>query len=242
MIALALDTSGDVASVALVRHEDDRREVIGSEVLGSGMRHGVDLFPALARLLKDAAVAPRDVGLVAVGTGPGSYTGLRVGITAARAFAYAAGAELLGVPSCDAWAAATSIDAGPSSDTSPSIAKRPLAVVLDARIRAVYLATYEAVHGAWTRRGGPELLEPAAAAARVPADAVLVGDGVAAYADAFAGRAASASPTRADASHVARIALSRLARGEHDAIETVVPLYLRKTEAELKLERRTNGR
>jgi len=226
MIALAMDTSGDVATVALVRHEKDRRDVLGAEVLATGMRHGVDLFPALERLLRGAAVSPRDVGVVAVGTGPGSYTGLRVGITAARAFAYASGAELYGVPSCDAWAAATPIDA------------RPLAVVLDARIKAVYLATYEAVAGVWTRRDGPELLEPAVAAARAPADALLVGDGVAPYADAFGGRAAAAAPTRAEASHVARIALARLARGEHDPIETVVPLYLRRTEAEIKLEGR----
>jgi len=229
VIALALDTSGDVATVALVRHEDDRRDVLGSEVLSSGMRHGVELFPALERLLKGASISPKDVGLVAVGTGPGSYTGLRVGITAARAFAYAVGAELLGVPSCDAWAAATPIDV------------RPLAVVLDARIRAVYVATYEAFDGSWTRRTGPELLDPTEAAARLPKDALIVGDGAAAYAEAFAGRVAATTPTRADAPQVARLALARLARGEHDAIETVVPLYLRKTEAELKLEKRTHA-
>ena len=229
MIAMALDTSGGEASVALVRDEPGVREVLGAEVLGSGMRHGVDLFPALKRLLERAAVAPRDVRLVAVGTGPGSYTGLRVGITAARAFAYAAGADLYGVPSCDAWAAATPLDT------------RPLAVVLDARIKAVYLATYEAVGGAWSRRGGPELLEPDAAASLIAANAVLVGDGVAPYAAAFSGRLASAAPVRADASDVARIALSRLARGERDAIESVVPLYLRRTEAELKREGRAHG-
>lgn len=225
MIALALDTSGDEASVALVREDGSGREVLGSEVLASGMRHGVELFPALERLLRGASIAPRDVNLVAVGTGPGSYTGLRVGITAARAFAYAADAELLGVPSCDAWAAATPPDG------------RPLAVVLDARVRAVYLAVYESANGLWVRREGPELLAPAAAATRVPDEALVVGDGVKPYAEAFAGRAfAPTSPTRADASQVARLALSRLARGEHDAIDAVVPLYLRKTEAELRQE------
>jgi len=229
MIALALDTSGDEASVALVREGAGACEVLGTEVLGSGMRHGVDLFPALDRLLRRASVAPRDVGLVAVGTGPGSYTGLRVGVTAARAFAYAAGAELLGVPSCDAWAAAAPLDA------------RPLAVVLDARIRAVYLATYEAAGGAWTRRFGPELLAPAAAAARIAEGSIVVGDGVAPYSEAFAGRVAAATPRRADAAHVAGIALARRARGERDAIDAVVPLYLRKTEAELKLEGRADA-
>jgi tRNA threonylcarbamoyladenosine biosynthesis protein TsaB len=221
MITLALDTSGGEATVALLRDAPGGRELLGTEVLSTGMRHGVDLFPALERLLRGAAVLPRDVGLVAVGTGPGSYTGLRVGITAARAFAYAAGAQLLGVPSCDAWAAATPLDA------------RPLAVVLDARIKAVYLAVYEAAGGSWTRRAGPELLGPAVAAARIPADAVVVGDGIAPYADAFAGRSAAAS-------HVGRLALGRLARGERDAIDAVVPLYLRKTEAELKREGRAD--
>jgi tRNA threonylcarbamoyladenosine biosynthesis protein TsaB len=229
MITLALDTSGGEASVALVRDAPGGREVLGSEVLGAGMRHGVELFPALERLLRRASIPPRDVGLVAVGTGPGSYTGLRVGITAARAFAYAAGAQILGVPSCDAWAAAAPLDA------------RPLAVVLDARIRAVYLAVYEAVGGSWTRREGPELVNPAEAAARIPADAVVVGDGVAPYAEAFVGRRAAEAPSRADASHVARLALGRLARGERDAIDAVVPLYLRKTEAELKREGRTDA-
>ena len=230
MIAMALDTSGGEASVALVRDEPGLREVLGTAVLPTGMRHGVDLFPALQRLLEDASVAPRDVRLVAVGTGPGSYTGLRVGITAARAFAYAAGAQLLGIPSCDAWAAATPIDV------------RPLAVVLDARIKAVYLAVYEAAGGAWVRRDGPELMEPGAAVARIPANAVLVGDGVAPYAEAFTGRVAAATPTRADASQVAGLALGRMARGERDAMESVVPLYLRKTEAELKREGRLDGR
>lgn len=229
MIALALDTSGDEASVALVREGAGACEVLGTELIGAGMRHGVELFPALDRLLRRASVRPRDVGLVAVGTGPGSYTGLRVGVTAARAFAYAAGAELLGVPSCDAWAAAAPLDA------------RPLAVVLDARIRAVYLATYEAVGGAWTRRSGPELLAPAAAAARITEGTIVVGDGIAPYAEAFAGRAAAATPRRADAAQVAGIALARRARGERDAIDAVVPLYLRKTEAELKLEGRTDA-
>lgn len=222
MIALALDTSGDEATVALVRDEPQGREVLGSEVLGAGMRHGVELFPALERLLRRASVAPRDVGLVAVGTGPGSYTGLRVGITAARAFAYAVGAELLGVPSCDAWAAATPLDA------------RPLAVVLDARVRAVYFARYEAAAGAWQRREGPELVEPALAAARLPENAVVVGDGLAAYGEAFAGRAACATPARADAEHVASLALLRRARGERDPMDAVVPLYLRAFDAKTR--------
>lgn len=227
MIALALDTSGPHASVALLRHGEDGDAVLGTEDVGEGMRRGVDLFPAMERLLRRASVPPRSVELVAVGTGPGSYTGLRVGITAARAFAYAAGARLLGIPSCDAWAAAA------AAGIAPGAAGR-LAVVLDARVRAVYLAAYEARAGAWVRVEGPTLLPPADAAARIPADARIVGDGVEPYADAFAPRAADARPDHADAVQVARIALLRDACGERDALESVVPLYLKSAEPETR--------
>lgn len=233
MIALALDTSGPTGSVAVLRRPDDGTgpgAVLATESIGEGMRHGVDLFPAMERALRGAAVAPRDVGLVAVGTGPGSYTGLRVGITAARAFAYAAGARLLGVPSCDAWAAATPLD------------DRMLAVVLDARVKAVYLAVYRCDGRAWVRHEGPELLAPAEAAARIPARARIVGDGVGPYADAFAPHCADASPDHADAVCVAQLALARDGRGERDAIEQVVPLYLRRTDAEIRYDARHAAR
>lgn len=218
MIALALDTSGPVASVALLRTHGGGHDVLGTETIGDGMRRGVDLFPAMERLLGRAAVPPRSVELIAVGTGPGSYTGLRVGITAARAFAYASGARLFGVPSCDAWAAA----ALPEADDG-----RPLAVVLDAKVGAVYLALYTVRDGAPVRTEGPELLPPADAAKRLPPDARIVGDGVTPYADAFAPRSSEPRPGHVDAALVASIAIARDARGERDPLDTVAPLYLR---------------
>lgn len=233
MIALAFDTSGPVGSVAVLRTADGDSDcdsdggapatLLSSEVVSDGMRHGVDLFPAMERVLRQASVAPCDVGLVAVGTGPGSYTGLRVGVTAARAFAYACGARLLGVPSCDAWAHAAAAAAGDA----------PLAVVLDAKVRAVYIAMYrrDAATGTLVRTFGPELLPPEEAAALVPEGAHIVGDGVEPYAAAFGGRTATApsdgTTARADAVLVGRLAVARARRGERDAIEDVVPLYLR---------------
>lgn len=226
MIALALDTSGPVGSVAVIRREADRDEILARETIGEGMRHGVDLFPAMERALRASSVSPRHVDLVAVGTGPGSYTGLRVGITAARAFAYASGARLLGVPSVDAWASATPPDGA------------FLAVVLDAHVQAVYVAVYRNDGRAWVRTSGPELVPPADAAARIPARARVVGDGIAPYAAAFDGVAAEPLPGRADAVEVGRLAIVRDDRGERDPIEQVVPLYLRRTEAEIRHEAR----
>lgn len=229
-IALALDTSGPAGSVALLRERDDgAAEVLGREAISAGMRHGVELFPALERLLSGAGVGARDLSVVAVGTGPGSYTGLRVGVTAARALAYAAGVELLGVPSCDAWA--RGCDA-PGEE---------LAVVLDAQVRAVYLALYRRGAGGWERTLGPEFLDPVDAASRIPTGATVVGDGPAAYAEAFTAVAVHGDAHGAEAAHVGWIALARHARGERQAIDEVVPLYLRATEAERKWEKRHGG-
>ncbi len=232
MITLALDTSGTVGSVAVARSDDDgAAEVVASVTIERGMRHGVELFPALERALEQAGVGARELDLVAVGIGPGSYTGLRVGITAARALAYACGAELLGVPTCDALA------------DSLTPGDRPLAVVIDARVRAVYLAIYEPVQaeGRWERRDGPTLLPPVGAADRVPAGALVVGDGPDAHDDAFRRFSRATAPHASPAAHVARLALLRHRDGERGRIDDVVPLYLRRSSAELRHEERANS-
>ncbi len=229
---LALDTSGTHATVAILESADNGAEdgapptALASAGVGAGMRRGVDLFPALETALRTAGVKPRDLDLVAVGTGPGSYTGMRVGVTAARALAYAAGVPLLGVPSCDAWAAAV-----------PSSPGATLAVVLDARVRAVYLALYDGGPAGWSRRGDPDVVAPAVASEALPDQALLVGDGFAAYAEHLGDRTPLTEPDRADAVHIAELALARFGRGERDRIESVLPLYLRKSEAERKWER-----
>ena len=227
-IALALDTSGPVGSVAVVRQEGDERRVLANEVIEKGMKHGVELFPALERVLAESRITVDDLDLVAVGTGPGSYTGLRVGVTAARGLAYAAHRPLLGVPSCDAWARAT------------PVREATLAVVLDSRTKEVYLAVYRAHGDEWRRDGEPTVLDPGAASSRIPDDAVLVGDGAAAYPQQLGEHRHLDSPNRAEATDVARLALERHGRGERQKVDDVVPLYLRRSEAELRWER-THG-
>lgn len=225
MIALALDTSGPVGSVAVVGDDLPGTRVLAARTIGEGMRRGVELFPAIEAALRDAGVSARDIDVVAVGTGPGSYTGLRVGVTAARALAYATGAELIGVPSCDALA-----EAAPRTDGT-------LAVVVDARVRAVYVAVYNAAGTRWERAGGPEILPPDEAAGRIPADALVVGDALDAHAAHFERFRRAPEPRNPGAPEIARLALAARARGEKQTIDQVVPLYLRKTEAERKLER-----
>ncbi len=98
MRILAIETSDQSGSVAAL----EGGHVVGCCDLDPAVRSAVSLAPAIAQLLGDVDWRPRDVQLVTVATGPGSFTGLRVGVTTAKMFAYAAGAEVLGVHTLEA--------------------------------------------------------------------------------------------------------------------------------------------
>ncbi len=94
---LALETSGWAGSVAALDHD----RLITSVTLAPSQRSAQSLAPALRAALEQARWSPRDVDIVAVTVGPGSFTGLRVGVTTAKSFAYAVGAKVIGVSTLD---------------------------------------------------------------------------------------------------------------------------------------------
>jgi tRNA threonylcarbamoyladenosine biosynthesis protein TsaB len=98
MNVLVLDTSTECAVIGLASRSGKRY----TATAGAPRRHGRDLIPRLSALLADAGLAPRDLDLIGVGLGPGSYTGLRVGVTAAKTLALATGAALVGLDSLEA--------------------------------------------------------------------------------------------------------------------------------------------
>jgi tRNA threonylcarbamoyladenosine biosynthesis protein TsaB len=123
MITLALETSGPVGSVALRR--DGR--VVDERALDTRQQHSSLLLPAVEAVLRAANLVPRDVALWAVGLGPGSYTGIRVGIAAAKGLALAWGRPLAGAGSVEALAWEHGKD-------------RAVATVVDARRGEVYFS------------------------------------------------------------------------------------------------------
>lgn len=126
MTVVALETSVRPPSIAV--HADGETTAVR---LAAERRHASDLLPQLEELLSRRGARARDVRAVFVGTGPGSYTGLRVGIATALGLARGTGAELFGVPSVAALAFA---ELAPGEIGS---------VLLDARANALYLASYE---------------------------------------------------------------------------------------------------
>ncbi len=135
---LALETSGVAADVALLEADENGVQVVASRQLPSRPRTAQTLAPAIASLLQQANWQPADVGLVAVATGPGSFTGLRLGVTTAKVFAYATGADVQGVNTLDAVA----LNAGALIGDIPNVTR--ICTVMDAQRNQVFAATYSA--------------------------------------------------------------------------------------------------
>lgn len=196
-----------------------------SEVMERTARSHANALPALAaRALREAGVTIRDVDALAVSIGPGSFTGLRVGLSFAKGVVFSGGLRLATVPTLDALAVA----AGRPGET--------VCAALDARKRECYAALFAlGADGALRRLTEDMALTPAALAERLPAGCVLVGDAAEVYPEALA----NAATVRAFAAHgprgsvVARLGAARLAAGEDADPGTIEPCYVRAPEAEL---------
>ena len=144
MKILAYDTSGELLTAALA--ENDR--VVYDEESVSSERHSSTLIPFLKKVLKKARLKVEELGLLAVGVGPGSFTGIRVGVMTAKLLALVWKTRLVGVSSLEAIA----YQADGSSDRVP--------VAVDARRGRIYAALYEKKAGKLIERIAPRLTTP----------------------------------------------------------------------------------
>lgn len=196
MLLLALDTATAVVSVAL----HDGQRVLAQRSGGGATRHAEVLAPAVAAVLTEAGASARDLSAVAVGVGPGPYTGLRVGVMLARTLGSALRLPVHGVCTLDALAAEADEDG-------------PFVVATDARRREVYWASYDDPQ---TRVAGPQVAKPA----EVATDQPVVGRGAELYPEAFPHARAPLDP---DAGVLARVVFDRSV-----ALLPPEPLYLRR--------------
>jgi tRNA threonylcarbamoyladenosine biosynthesis protein TsaB len=226
MIILALDTTTRAGSAAVLRDGIVLAELSGDPALTHGQRLPGELMRVVAR----AEVRIEDVDLFAVAAGPGSFTGLRVGIATVQGLAMARSRRVVPVSTLDAlaWAAAN--------------AERPIAAWMDAQRGEVSAALY-APDG---RRSliGPQSATPASVLDRWSAEAditttVFTGDGAVRYRETIegrAGRAALVTPSPPLARFIGAIAAADPARAVLP--HAVVPIYVRVSDAELARARR----
>jgi tRNA threonylcarbamoyl adenosine modification protein YeaZ len=196
---LALDTGTDAVTVAL----HDGSQVVQEHSVEDRLRHGELLGIAIDEVLHQAGASPRDLSRVAVGVGPGPYTGLRIGLVTATTMAAALGIEAVGVCTLDVIAAAV---------TEPG----PFLVATDARRKEVYWARYRS---AGQREGEPAVDFPATVATEL----AVAGNGPDLYPVDFPHRIAPRLPSAA--------VLASLVVADAVPLLPTIPLYLRRPDA-----------
>lgn len=200
MLILAFDTATGVATSALVR---DGETLAERASIPARMLEDVDL------LLRETAVEATSLDALVVGTGPGSFTGLRMGLAAARALAFALELPVAGVSTLDALAAGA-----PGS-----------LAVIDARRREVFTLL----------DGTPTALPPDGLSDSLLQGRLCVGDGAVRYREVLEAAGAEVPPDESEL-HVPRARLhARLAR-DFGPAETVEPLYVRAPDADRVLQ------
>jgi tRNA threonylcarbamoyl adenosine modification protein YeaZ len=162
VLLLAFDTATPAVTVAL----HDGQRVLAETTTVDARRHGELLAPSIAKVIADAGVDQRELTAIAVGVGPGPFTGLRVGLVTARVFGRTLGVPVHGVCTLDALARAA----------WPAAAGREFLAVTDARRKELYWARYSATGG---RLAGPSVERPA----DIPADLPVAGQAVSLYPD-----------------------------------------------------------
>lgn len=173
MNILSLETSGRDASLATLRGEPSGARLLQIIHLPGQRRTARELAPGMRELIAASHWVPQDIGLVTVSIGPGSFTGLRIGITAAKIFAYAVGAEILGIATLRAVAlqtfrsfnfqSASGLELQESSQSDPSQSPCPGQIGRPAKIHVAMNAERGQVFVAcYTRNaaGNIELVDP----------------------------------------------------------------------------------
>lgn len=227
MRVLAIETATLTGGAALV----DGERVLGESTLSVALTHSERLMPAVDRLLQDCGWAPADLEGLAVSVGPGSFTGLRVGLSTVKGLALALGIPIAPVPTLDALAW-----------TLP-FAAVPVCPLLDARKGEVYLSLYHWADQGMVRDWDYLALPPEAAVARLSTPVVVLGDGVGPcqpFLALLGPGARIAPPARRLPSPavVGQLGHAMLLAGAGVSAEDLVPLYLRPSEAELKARAR----
>jgi tRNA threonylcarbamoyladenosine biosynthesis protein TsaB len=215
---LAIDTATHMAGLAL--YDPLKGWILGEEMWYSVNNHTVELMPRLVRLLEQQGVAPTDLTGLAVSLGPGSFTGLRIGLGVAKGLAKACPAPMVGIPTLDIVA-------------RPHMAQRlPIWAILQAGRGRICAGHYIRYRGRW-RKQGPYRLTTLLELCEGVAEPSLFcgeigGEGAEQIQQWLGVESIIATPAASvrRAAYLAELGWERLSRGDHDTAATLSPIYL----------------
>lgn len=230
MIVLGIDTSAYANAVGIT----DGDEVLADALYEARTDALEQIVANIDDTLKGAGLALKDVGGIGVGLGPGSWTGIRVGVTVGKMLAFASGKPVAGVPTLEALAYAARDEA------------KPVWTVISAGTGdTVYAACYNFKDGLPVRQGDYYVGSVQELTGLLKKSAVLVGENAPAYAETIGRPEIKAIEARPGGAAVACLAASKLARGEGDDTLALTPLYLKESTAKAFVNRhaaRTKGK
>jgi tRNA threonylcarbamoyl adenosine modification protein YeaZ len=215
MIALAIDTSTDSAGLALVRDN----KVLAEATWHCGQNHSVELLPHLTRLLEEAKIEIQSVGCVLVARGPGSYNGLRVGLSTAKGLAFGLDIPIIGISSLE-------LEAYQQANSD-----LPIGPVFNAGRGEIATALYRN-KAVWRQLAPEHITTIEALGSEIKDKTLFCGE----YLTVIAGglkkrlkdKAAIAPPLPRRSSLMAELAKARLEAHDYDSPATLQPLYLRR--------------
>lgn len=215
---LAIDTSTDTASLTLVR---------GSQVLAEltwhcGQNHTVELLPQLTHLLNQTKTNLRSINCIIVAKGPGSFTGLRVGISTAKGLAFSLGIPIVGISTLE-------VEAYQHAETG-----LPICPILNAGRGEIATAIYQMKYNKWRQLIAEHIATIEALCSRITTKTIFCGEFIPIIAPQLKEQLkqkAIIPPPAARlrrASFLAELGLKRLEAGDYDDPVTLQPLYLRR--------------
>jgi tRNA threonylcarbamoyladenosine biosynthesis protein TsaB len=236
MKILAIETSTLLGGVAIT---DDSAGLIAEVRLNVKSTHSERLMTEIDHVLKRAGLAVSDIDAFAVSIGPGSFTGLRIGVSTVKGFSFATGKPIVAVPTLEAFA------------WNFPFSRYPVCTLLDARKKEVYAAVFRWVDGGFVRlvgetsmKVGKLLKETRAAEGKsdrgLTEEIIFAGEGALIYrkeiADALGEKALFAPPDRMvpSPSVIASLGLLKALREEFSDPASLAPRYIRRSEAEIK--------
>ena len=220
--AIAIETSGRIGSIALV----DDATVLVEEQFPHGLKHAAEIIPIIDRLCRLRNWSARDIKHLYVSVGPGSFTGLRIGVTLAKTMALATGVKIVAVPTVRVLA-----------ENAPADANH-LIIVLDAKRDQIFTARFERDGNEWIEHDPAHLDSLTEMIRRSPRSVHLHGEGIP-YHKQFIPtdvdvKVTDESSWTARASAVARIGSEMAERNDFADPFTLTPIYIRRPEAEEK--------